>query len=376
MRIAWRAEMRRAVPAYIAVAVAAVPVGWVMGVSPEAIDTGRVVAWWGCTGAFLVAFTISVVYASRIRVLVAAQVAQSLLALGANWLIPMAIEGVALTGILLVVAAAGLAHLPRRVSIAWIGVQTAVLLGIYADAWPLHVALAAGVAYAAMQMVIYSTWRLALAERERRVTLESSIRELQSTRAMLEETVRAAERAQVARDLHDVVGHHLVALGLQLDAAAEDPAPHRRIADARRLVRLLLADVREVVAELRSGAGVDLRAALGSLATDGPGPRVIVAVGDDTPDMPGVIAQALLRCAQEALTNARKHAEASTVRIDLGPARLTVADDGRGPADRGGGFGLAGMAARCREAGCALRVEPGQRGGTVVVVELPVEADA
>ena len=357
-------------------AVAAAPVVLVMYQNPALAASPVLVWWWLCVAGFVAAFLLAAHRACGGPALIGALVAQSVLALGANWLIPMAIEGVALTAILLVVVAAGVAPLPKRIAVVWVLAQPAVLLVIYAVHWPWPIAFVAGGAYGALQAVVYSATSLARSEREKRIAVESTLRELLSTREMLEETVRSIERSEFARELHDVMGHHLVALGLQLDAASVAESPRERLADARRLVRLLLADVREVVADLRVASGVDLRRSLSSLASEGPGPRVVVEVSEEAPPMPSGLAQTLLRCAQEALTNARKHAVANTVRIALDPRRLTISDDGRGMSPGRVGVGIEVMRERCERAGISFRIESSPRGGTTVVVELAKEASS
>ena len=358
----------------VAVGVAAAPMVLIMYQNPAILMSPIVVRWWVYVGAFVAAFLVAARGRCGRGVLIVALIAQSVFALGANWLMPMANQGVALTAILLVVVAAGLSSLPKYVAIAWVLVQTAGLLVIYVLHWPFQIALLAGGAYGAMQMVVYSATSLARAEREKRIAVESTLRELLSTREMLEETVRSIERSEFARELHDVMGHHLVALGLQLDAASVAESPREHLADARKLVRLLLADVREVVADLRVSSGVDLRRSLLNLASEGPGPRVVVEVSEEAPPMPSGLAQTLLRCAQEALTNARKHARASNVRIALDSRRLAISDDGRWMSPGGGGVGIEVMRERCERAGVACRIESSPQGGTMVIVDFAQEA--
>jgi signal transduction histidine kinase len=108
---------------------------------------------------------------------------------------------------------------------------------------------------------------------------------------------------------------------------------------------------------------------------------VSVQVSGDAPDVDREAEVVLLRCAQEALANVRKHARARDVRISLyatdDGAGLTVTDDGVGIGTQAGnGYGLAGMAERVRLAGGTLEVGPGATGGTTVRVGLPRRTDA
>jgi signal transduction histidine kinase len=75
----------------------------------------------------------------------------------------------------------------------------------------------------------------------------------------------------------------------------------------------------------------------------------------------------LLRCAQEALTNARKHAEARVVEIGLDKERLVVRDDGHGMGGAEPGFGLQSMRARCKALGCELAIASSPHGTQVAI---------
>lgn len=372
-----RTERSQWISGIASIAVVVAPVLWVGFQQPARFAEARSIAWFLTVAAFTAIFSLPLLRPQPASRVLPIQLTQAALALLANWLLPMAIPGVALTGILLALVAAGHAQLERRLAFALMAGQTVALFAIYrwSGGWPLEIALSAALAYGVLQLALQSMWRLAILERSRRIALEGAMAELRSTQAMLEATARSAQRVEFARDLHDVVGHHLVALGLQLDAAiAEAPAaagedgPAARLTRARQLVRLLLADVREVVRELREERAVDLRAALLALASEGPGPRVEVRIAPDAPGMTSEIANALLRAAQEAVTNARKHADASTIAVELEADRLVVRDDGRGMGGTADGYGLRGMRERCAAVGCELTIEPAGGAGTQLTI--------
>jgi len=378
--MSWRRTGAPIVVPIVALVAVVAPVIWIMASRPGAFDATTLVVWWTIVAIFAALHLTHRTLLTSLRARVLSLVALSTLALAANWLVPMATPGVALTGILLALVAGHLVALPRAVAVTWIVVQSLALLAIYLVEWPAPIAVGAGFAYAALQLMVHSAAEMTERERRRSVDLESMVRELESTRNLLDESVRATERAQIARDLHDVVGHHLVALGLQLDAAMATraatgrPSVDEHLAQARQLVRLLLADIREVVAEMRTGDGVDIRGALRGLATTGPGPRVTVEIDDVLPPLSGELGLTLLRAAQEAITNARKHAGARLVRVEIDAERLRIDDDGAGTAARRASFdgtGLAGMAERCAATGCILTVDSDPRRGTTVTIALP-----
>jgi signal transduction histidine kinase len=380
-----RTERSQLLSGLASIVVVVAPVIWVGLQRPSRLAEPRTIGWFITIVAFTILFSIPLLRPQPAARSLPIQLTLASLALIANWLIPMAIPGVALTGILLALVAAGHAQFSRPLAFSLMAIQTLLLFVIYrwSGGWPVEIALSASLAYGVLQIALQSMWRLAILERSRRIALEGAMAELRSTQAMLEATSRSAQRVEFARDLHDVVGHHLVALGLQLDAAiaeaptidgARDDASRSRVARARQLVRLLLADVREVVRSLHEERAVDLRAALQALASEGAGPTVRVTIAPDAPSMTSEVANALLRCAQEAVTNARKHAEASTIAVDLSADRLVVRDDGRGVPDSfGEGFGLRGMRERCASVGCELAVESARGVGTSIIMRWPGE---
>jgi signal transduction histidine kinase/ligand-binding sensor domain-containing protein len=200
------------------------------------------------------------------------------------------------------------------------------------------------------------------------------------------------ERGRLAREIHDTLAQGFVGISSQLDAVAFTLNGHVDIARehlelARKMVRHSLTEARRSVMDLRASAleGHDLPAALSEAAlqwTAGSRVQVQVDVEGESQKLPEETEQNLLRIAQEAVTNAVKHSQASQVRIRLGMERrklsLQVADNGRGFeqneafSEMGGHFGLLGMRERAERLGGELQLhsEPGQ--GTQVKVTVPL----
>lgn len=201
--------------------------------------------------------------------------------------------------------------------------------------------------------------------------------DLLATRALLADSARDAERLRVARELHDVVGHKLTAMRLNLRALGEDPAladhPQVRIAD--QLSGELLGDIRNVVQSLRDGGGLDLATALRALAAPMPRPRLRLAIADDVRVDDPAIAEAVLRLVQEALTNATRHADADTLDVALhrdgGVLHVRIEDDGRVRDDWREGNGIAGMRERLAALHGRLHLARSPRGAMRIDAELP-----
>ena len=188
-----------------------------------------------------------------------------------------------------------------------------------------------------------------------------------------------AERERLAREIHDTVAQGFTSVVVLLELAESDvdtdpAAARQRLATARETARQNLAEARALVAALTP---VDLQAAplpeaIGRLVdrfgAETGLPARLTVIGESQA-LPANTEVVLLRAAQEALTNVRKHADASRVDVTLDGAALTVTDDGGGfdPAAPTGGYGLPGMRRRVEEIGGTLSVHSG-RGGTRVEV--------
>jgi signal transduction histidine kinase len=202
--------------------------------------------------------------------------------------------------------------------------------------------------------------------------------DLLATRALLADSARDAERLRVARELHDVAGHKLTALTLNLRALASDPdfAGRRELAVAQQMSAELLGDIRNVVQALRDSSGLDLGTALRALAAPMPRPALDLAIDDDVHISDPTVAEAVLRLVQEALTNSARHADADIVRVRLhrDGARLAinVEDDGQVRGDIHEGNGLSGMRERLTAAGGTLALSTTPRGALRIDASLPL----
>lgn len=190
-------------------------------------------------------------------------------------------------------------------------------------------------------------------------------------------TAALAERARIARDVHDVLAHSLSALAVQLEGARlmllRDGAPPDTLAQVERAHRLAgegAVEARRAVSALRADP-VDLGDGLAALVADAP--DATLTVDGDLDGLDAVSGETVLRTAQEALSNARKHAPGAPVEVRLsrsgGTTELDVRDRTGRPSVRGpGGYGLAGMTERAALAGAELEVGPTADGWRVHLV--------
>ncbi|WP_058836672.1 sensor histidine kinase [Luteimonas abyssi] len=203
--------------------------------------------------------------------------------------------------------------------------------------------------------------------------------DLLATRALLADSARDGERLRVARELHDIAGHKLTALTLNLRALAAVPglAARPELMLSQRLSSELLGDIRDVVQAIRDARGFDLATALRALAAPFPRPRLVLEIDDDVRVADPGVAEAILRMVQEALTNSARHANARTVQVrlaidrDADALQIAIEDDGRLPGPLQEGNGLAGMRERIANAGGELRLSTGTRGALRIDASLP-----
>ncbi len=233
--------------------------------------------------------------------------------------------------------------------------------------------------YLGISVLVFVTSTVASQQAELREAQRRLNSELRATRALLAESSRIAERMRIARDLHDLVGHHLTALSLNLEVASHltNEAAGAHVRKAQSTAKLLLADVREVVSELRQDDSIDLTQALRSLTDAVPGLNVHVVMPPRFSVEDPRRAQVLLRCAQEIITNTARHAGARNLWLNFayaeaGQLGLHARDDGRGVDELEEGNGLSGMRERLAEFGGSVTLDTGLSRGFALTVRLPL----
>jgi signal transduction histidine kinase len=274
------------------------------------------------------------------------------------------------------------------------------LAGEGGDTRVLAVLLAAAIPVAALA---------GMAQRSREESLtHSAVREL--TEGVLAEHLARGERARIARELHDVVAHHISMIAVQAETArlttpGLTDAGAQRFAAIGDTARAGLTEMRRLLGVLREDAVTSGEEPAGGEAVDRPGRPAdrhpqpglpqLGGLVDEARDAAGSAARlivsgavtrldpgvelAVYRIVQEALTNARRHAPGAAVDVELRYAddvlRLRVRDNGPGPpGSLRTGHGLLGMRERATAAGGSLYAGEGPGGGFCVEAELPAKA--
>ncbi|MBT8145613.1 MAG: sensor histidine kinase [Gammaproteobacteria bacterium] len=221
-----------------------------------------------------------------------------------------------------------------------------------------------------------SATRRTIRERELREQTAALNRELIATRDLLSQSTRQSERIRIARELHDLLGHHMTALILNLEVAAHhcEGEAQEKVEQSQSLAKLLLSDLRTAVSELREDDSINLQQAVDKLIADIPRLRFDVDFST-APEIKNVEqAETLLRCIQESVTNVIKHSTADHCQIRLAgtddACTLTVSDNGKAGGEINPGNGLKGMDERVAANGGRLSWQQNP-GGFSLQVQLP-----
>ncbi|MBD8217607.1 sensor histidine kinase [Microbacterium sp. CFBP 13617] len=226
-----------------------------------------------------------------------------------------------------------------------------------------------------------------------RAALEERTAELEAEREVTAAQAVALDRVRIARELHDVVAHHVSLMGVQAGVArsllARDPDKTREVlAGIEVSARTSLHELRQLLETLRTPGseaapdtaptthGLTSISALVDEASAAGLPTTLTIIGEPTSDPAPLVQVNLYRIAQEALTNARRHAgprATADVRLRFDPdaIELEVANTGRA-GSAASGLGQLGMRERAAVSGGTIDIGPRSRGGYLVRVRVPV----
>lgn len=350
-------------------------------------DVIALIGWWLAYIAFGVAFWFATrdLGASRTRLVrIPLLAAMNLAAVAISWFSQSGLSGI----LLLVIAGVLPWMLSSRAATIWAVLQNASLLPVFlglTDEFgePIYGwfdAVLQSFLYLGFSSFTFATSVVAKDQAEAREEQRRLNSELRATRALLAESSRIAERVRIARELHDLVGHHLTVLTLNLEVASHlvSGQGQEKVRQAQSVAKLLLSDVREVVGQMREDAEIDLGAALKALTDGVPEPKVHLDLSDSLRIENPLFAHVLLRTAQELLTNCMRHAEARNFWLSLNQSKqrieLSAHDDGRGAEAITAGNGLSGMLERFQEVGGGLNWQTAPGKGFSIEAWIPLEA--
>ncbi|RUO40393.1 sensor histidine kinase [Idiomarina aquatica] len=182
-------------------------------------------------------------------------------------------------------------------------------------------------------------------------------RELRATQALLAEATKQTERTRIARNIHDLLGHHLTALTINLQVAEHKSSGEARalIAKSRSIAQLLLADVREAVSTIRESDSMDIAAALEALDVDIAGKTVTINYPSPLNIQHVETAEAILALVQESLTNFMRHSTGNHYQANVTQTddwiKVNISDNGKMTKPINEGNGIRGLRERVALAG-------------------------
>ncbi len=267
---------------------------------------------------------------------------------------------------------------PLCLSIYTILVMPFLLRGRWIDAIALAVIYGTGIVFVAVFT------RVAASERDARNALAEANQLLRDHASQVEELATTKERNRLAREIHDSVGHYLTVVNVQIGAARTVLDQNRsraleHLSKAQSLTQEGLAEVRHSVAALRASPTESrpLPEALTALVDQwrAAGLNANFRISGNVRTLTPQTNLTLYRAGQEALTNVAKHANATTVNVrlnyDYDRIRLTIKDNGVGPSESEGGFGLLGIRERVQLLNGSVRVTTDAGKGFILEVEVP-----
>jgi signal transduction histidine kinase len=277
--------------------------------------------------------------------------------------------------------------------IAGIGVVNSVVFPLLypgEDSYPLTVVIGVLITFVVVAWGLFVRVR-----RELVYSLRDRAARVEAEERLKLEQAREAERRRIAREMHDVLAHRVSLLSLHAGALEFRPdASPEEVAEAAGVIRAsahaVMQELREVIGVLREGGEQDTERPQPTLAdvpalveeSRAAGMHVSLAVAIGEADVPDGVGRTVYRIVQEGLTNARKHAPAAAVAVEVaaedGP-RLVVSVVSRravgaavgAPAPPGSGTGLIGLGERVALAGGELRHGPDAAGDFVLRATLP-----
>ncbi|MHC6647505.1 sensor histidine kinase [Alteromonas sp. HB246098] len=197
---------------------------------------------------------------------------------------------------------------------------------IQSEVWNEQYALLTGALFWTFNVFAMIMSNTAIKESKAREEADALNRQLLSTQQLMKQALTQDERLRIARNIHDVLGHHLTALTINLQVASrkadllessESQAIKQHVEQSHSIAKLLLSDVREAISDIRENAAIDFSLAVNALIKDLPRPAVNLHIDDNLTLTNVRIADCLLRNMQEALTNVVRHTQAHYFSISL-----------------------------------------------------------
>ena len=173
--------------------------------------------------------------------------------------------------------------------------------------------------FTAINLFVYSMASRVYRERKSNYKISQLNQDLMMTQNLLQESATQGERLRISRDLHDLLGHHLTALILNLQYLTHttEGENNKKVQQSHDLAKLLLSDVRETVSHIRADSQINVRMSIEKIVASIPNIPITFDCDRTFLVSEAPIAETLIRITQEALTNCLKHSSASHIELRL-----------------------------------------------------------
>jgi signal transduction histidine kinase len=236
------------------------------------------------------------------------------------------------TAIFMVIWSAALPYfISARLAFMLSPLWSAALWAVYGYYWGFSGMIVSALLFWTFNLFALVMVTTTIKEKNTRETVETINRELVSTQHLLSQAAEQAERVRIARNIHDLLGHHLTALTINLQVAGRqldqldtdnDQATQKQtikdsIEQCHSLSKLLLSDVREAVSDIRDKSSIRLESAIKAISDRLPSIDITVDYPDNISIEDVTLADVLIKCIQESFTNSLKHGKASEVKVSF-----------------------------------------------------------
>ncbi len=236
------------------------------------------------------------------------------------------------TAIFMVIWSAALPYfISARLAFMLSPLWSAALWAVYGYYWGFSGMIVSALLFWTFNLFALVMVTTTIKEKNTRETVETINRELVSTQHLLSQAAEQAERVRIARNIHDLLGHHLTALTINLQVAGRqldqldtdnDQATQKQtikdsIEQCHSLSKLLLSDVREAVSDIRDKSSIRLESAIKAISDRLPSIDITVDYPDNISIEDVTLADVLIKCIQESFTNSLKHGKASEVNVSF-----------------------------------------------------------
>jgi signal transduction histidine kinase len=221
-------------------------------------------------------------------------------------------------------------------------------------------------------------------EKQAREKAEQMNIELKSSHQLLQQATKQAERTRIARNIHDLLGHHLTALTINLQVASRQfeansenkQSIKKNIDQCHALAKLLLSDVREAVSDIRHKSKIDLATTLLAITENVPGLAISLNI-DQTISLEFSLTESVVRIVQESITNTLKHSHADKMSINIQHHQdflhISIEDNGKATKHWQHGNGMSGISERIQALKGSINFESTSAGFSTTA-KIPVSA--